>query len=153
MGKVRYIPNQQALDRYYLHQTGGGVDDSFFAGPTYQRGHGLGGLFGRMFRAAVPLFRTTVAPVLKKAGRELAKEALHTGVGVGTDLLDGKSLGDSVKGRLNTAANRMATKGARSLQGMLTGPYGAPRKRGRSVRRVNAAKRARKTIKGNDIFG
>ena len=150
MGRVRYIPNQQALDRYYLHQSGGG--DRFFAGPTYQRGHGLAGVFGRLFRAAVPIFRSHVGPVMKKAGKELAKEALSTSVGVANDMLQGESLGNSVKHRLNTATNRMVVKGSKGLQKMLEDKR--PRKRKRTHgSRVNLAKHARKTIKGRDIFG
>ena len=127
---------------------------SYFSGASHQRGHGLGGLFGKLFRTAVPIFRNTVMPVLKKAGKEVAKEALTTGVGVATDLLDGESLSSSVQQRLPTAANRMARKGARELQIMLDG--GVPKKRRKiasSRRGYNMARRARKTIKGADIFG
>ena len=118
MGKVRYIPNQHSLDQYY-HQQGGG-DMTYFSGPTYQRGHGLGGLFGRLFRAAVPIFRGTVAPALKKVGKKVAKEALTTGVGMATDLLDGQSIEESLQNRLPSAANRMAIQGAKHLQRVLT---------------------------------
>ena len=153
MGKVRYIPSQTAMDRYYLQQGRG--DMPYFSGAGHQTGHGLGGLFGKLFRSAIPVFRNTVAPLLKKAGKEVAKEALTTGVGVATDLLDGQTFSSSVQHRLPTAANRMATKGANQLHHMLTGNFSPKRKRKRvssGRRRNETLKRARKTIKGNDIF-
>lgn len=150
MVKVRYLPNQRALDSYYLRQSGGGVDDAYFQGPLYQRGHGLGGLFGRIFRAAVPVFRNTVAPMMKRAGKEVAKEALTTGVRVAGDMLEGESVGESLQRRLPTAANRMATKGVRSLEKMLSAQR--PVRKRKSGHRVSLAKRARKSIKGSDLF-
>ena len=151
MGKVRYIPGvggQQALDRYY-HQQGSGLQ--YFSGPGHQRGHGLGGLFGRLFRAAVPLLKNTVAPMMKKAGKAVAKEALTTGVGLATDLLDGEPFGDSVRGRLNTAANRMTTRGVNALEKMVSTP--GPTRRRRAVRRRGGlGKRGRKSIKGSDLY-
>lgn len=143
MARVRYIPTgrQEMLDRYYQQQGSGGL---YFAGPSYQRGHGLGGLFGRLFRAAVPIFRHSVAPVLKKAGKELAKEALTTGVGVANDMLAGENFKDSARARLNTAANRMTKRGVKALEKMMDPP---------KPKRRPAARRGRKSIKGGDILG
>jgi hypothetical protein len=39
---------------YYIHQDGKGYP--VFAGRRYQRGHGLGSIFGGLFKAAMPLF-------------------------------------------------------------------------------------------------
>ena len=126
----------------------------YFSGPGYQRGHGLGGLFGRLFRAAVPIFRNTVAPVMKKAGKEVAKEALSTGVGVAKDMLEGEDFSTSAKARLNTAANRMAKRGVRALEHMIDEPPRKQRRVNRSGRgSLSKAKRARKNIKGGDIWG
>lgn len=145
---------QQALDRYYNQQSGGGTEIQYFSGPGYQRGHGLGGLFGKLFRAAVPVFRHTVAPMLKKAGAEVAKEALTSGVGVATDMLEGESFGNAARSRLNTAANRMANRGVRALEQMVASPTPRRRRRPATKRPTGAAvKRVRKTIKGGDLFG
>lgn len=138
MGRVRYIPNQHALDHYYRHQTGdGGV---YFQGPTYQRGHGLGGLFGRLFRAAVPLLKNTVAPALKKGAKAVAREALSTGVGVLEDVIEGESAADSINRRVPEAARDLARRGIRRTKKMIDNPR-RPAKRRRS-----------KSIKGRDIF-
>ena len=152
MGKVRHLPNQQSLERYYLQQGRG--DMAYFSGPGHQRGHGLGGLFGKLFRAAVPIFRNTVSPVLKKAGKAVAKQALSTGVGVASDLLDGQTIGHSLNQRLPTAANEMAFKGATHLQQMLANRNPPPSKRRKHSKqsKKRVARKVRKTIKGHDIF-
>jgi hypothetical protein len=54
---------------YYIHQAGKGYP--VFAGRRYQRGHGLGSIFGGLFKAAMPL--------LKKGAKTLEREALKTG--------------------------------------------------------------------------
>ena len=147
MGKVRYIPNQRVLDDYYLYQTGGG--DFYFKGPTNQRGHGLGGLFGRLFRAAVPLFKTTVAPALKTVGKSIAREAIKAGTDVATDVLEGESVHDSVGRHANSAASRLVQLGSKRLQNMLDSPKPLRRERLGPPPR----KRRRKTIKGSrDIY-
>ena len=135
MVRVRYIPNQNALDQYYLRQSGGG-EAPYFKGTVYQRGHGLGGLFGKLFRAAVPVFRNTVAPVLKKGAKAVAREALTTGVGVANDMLDGGSAMESISRRLPEARRRLVQKGVRGVKRMID----KPRKKGR------------KSIRGRDIY-
>jgi hypothetical protein len=45
-----------------------------FAGRRYQRGHGLGSIFGGLFKAAMPL--------LKKGAKTLGREALKTGLNI-----------------------------------------------------------------------
>lgn len=142
MGRIRYIPNQRALDSYYSQQSGGG-GDFYFKGPAHQRGHGLGGLFGKLFRAAVPVFRNTVSPMLKRGAKAVAREALNTGVGVASDMLDGGSLQESFERRGHTATKRLMQKGAAKMNAML----------GQSHQRTGPARKRRKTIKGRrDIY-
>ena len=141
MGRIRYIPNQRALDDYYLHQTGGG--DFYFKGPTHQRGHGLGGIFGRLFRAAIPVFKNTVSPLIKRGAKAVAREALTTGVGVASDLLDGGNLQESIERRGQSAAKRLMQKGTAKMNVMLD----------QSPRRISPARKRIKTIKGRkDIY-
>ena len=56
----------KAYHDYYIHQAGKGYP--VFAGRRYQRGHGLGSIFGGLFKAAMPL--------LKKGAKTLEREAL-----------------------------------------------------------------------------
>jgi hypothetical protein len=127
-----------------MRQSGSGGRDAFFNGPAYQRGRGLGGLFGKIFRAAVPLLKGTVAPMLKTGAKAVAKEALRTGVGVAGDMLEGGSGVESFKLRGKAGARRLAQQGVRKMEKMFND---APAKR----RRVRS--RGGKTIKGRgDIY-
>ena len=51
-------------DNYYLGQVGSG--GSAFAGDSYQRGHGIGGIFRGLFRAATPLLKRGVMAIGKQ---------------------------------------------------------------------------------------
>jgi hypothetical protein len=48
-----------------------------YVGTRFQRGHGLGSIFGGLFKAAVPL--------LKKGAKTLGREALKTGLNIAKD--------------------------------------------------------------------
>jgi hypothetical protein len=67
----------------------GGFDMPHFAGARYQRGHGLGSIFGSIFRGLKSIF----PGVLKKVGRH----ALTTGVNIANDLLEGKNIKEAAK--------------------------------------------------------
>ena len=60
----------KAYHDYYIHQAGKGYP--VFAGRRYQRGHGLGSIFGGLFKAAMPL--------LKKGTKTLEREALKNAI-------------------------------------------------------------------------
>ena len=62
---------------YYARQAGGALP--YFAGAQYQRGHGLGSLFGGLLRSAMPL--------IKRGALALGKGALKTGVRIAGDVL------------------------------------------------------------------
>lgn len=94
---------------------------SHFSGPTSQQGHGIGGIFSSLFRAAVPLFRKA-APVLKSAAKVVAKEAARTGVDVLNDVVDGVKLKDALIERGSAGAERLVTRGARKLKRMMSVP-------------------------------
>ena len=70
--------DSKAYHDYYILQVGKGYP--VFAGRRYQRGHGLGSIFGGLFKAAMPL--------LKKGTKTLEREALKTGLNIaGENLL------------------------------------------------------------------
>ena len=60
-------------NEYYARQAGGALP--YFAGALYQRGHGLGNLFGGLLRSAMPL--------IKRGAVALGRGALKSGVGKG----------------------------------------------------------------------
>jgi hypothetical protein len=65
-----------AYHDYYIHQAGKGYP--VFAGRRYQTGHGLGSIFGGLFKAALPL--------LKKGAKTLGREVLKTGLNIAGDV-------------------------------------------------------------------
>ena len=67
---------------YYARQAGGALP--YFAGAKYQRGHGLGSLFGGLLRSAMPL--------TKRGAVALGKGALKTGVRIAGDVLSGQNI-------------------------------------------------------------
>ena len=79
-------------NEYYAHQAGGALP--YFAGAQYQRGHGVGTLFGGLLRSAMPLKRGAVA---------LGKGALKTGVRIANDVMSGQS----IKRRPNDASRML----------------------------------------------
>ena len=64
-------------NEYYLRQAGGALP--YFAGAQYQRGHGLGSLFGGLLRCAMPL--------IKRGAAALGRGTLKTGVRIADDVL------------------------------------------------------------------
>ena len=67
---------------YYARQAGGALP--YFAGAPYQRGHGLGSLFGGLLRSAMPLFKRGVLAS--------GKGVLKTGVRIADAVLSVQSI-------------------------------------------------------------
>lgn len=103
-----------SVERYYANQASG---MPFFAGPTVQHGHGLGGIFSSIFRAVTPLLKTA-APVAKAAAKTVANEAARTGVEILSDVAQGADIRQAAKSRSRKAVNRMVSKGAAKLKRM-----------------------------------
>ena len=81
-----------------------------FRGAPLQRGHGLGGLFKKLFRVAVPVLRRA-APIVKRvavrAGKSVAKRAVKAGGRVIKDVATNRStLKDLLKQETERCAQR-----------------------------------------------
>ena len=105
--KARHYCDNKTYEDYYLHQAGGGYP--VYAGSRYQRGHGLGSVFGGLFKAA--------APLLKKGAQALGREALKTGLQIAGDVAKGKNLKQAAKSRVKTAGKNMINKAIRGPPG------------------------------------
>lgn len=90
---------KNSFEDYYLRQVGRGLP--VFTGYHHQRGHGLGGILGRLARSALPF--------LKSAAKTLGKQALYTGTEIMNDALQGEHIKTSAKRRLGQAGQRMVT--------------------------------------------
>ena len=90
----------KAYQDYYIHQTGKGYP--IFAGRRYQRGQGLGSIFGGLFKAAMPL--------LKKGAKNLGREALKTGLNISGDVVQGRNIKQAAKSRLKSTGQNLLQK-------------------------------------------
>ena len=84
-------------NEYYARQAGGAL--SYFAGAQYQRGHGLGSLFGGLLRSTMPL--------IKRGAVALGKEALKIGVRIADDVMSGQSIKRATKRRVADAGRNL----------------------------------------------
>ncbi|XP_046841914.1 uncharacterized protein F54H12.2-like [Xenia sp. Carnegie-2017] len=84
-------------------------------------GYGLGGLFRRLARAAIPLAKT--------GAKALGKIALDTGANVLGDVISGKSFKKSAKSRVNQAAKETGKKAVNRIQQFAQTGRGKPQKK------------------------
>lgn len=104
--RVTYVPIGEKVWLENMMQTGHGM--SAYSGERFQRGYGLGAIFG-------PLLRT-ILPIVKGVGKAVGKQALRTGVEVASDVLQGDNFAQAIKTRGKAGAKRLLTKGVRKLQ-------------------------------------
>lgn len=81
-------------EKYYNDQARENIP--VFRGSTYQRGHGFGSVFKKLFRWIVPIVKENAKPIVKKVGRE----AVKTAVNIASDALEGQNFKDSAKKRI-----------------------------------------------------
>ncbi len=111
-------------DQYYLNQVGSGMP-IYRGSPILQRGYGLGGLLGGLFRKAVPL--------LKKGATMIGKQALRTGIGIADDVMAGHYIKTAAKRMIKAGTKQLGSDVLRRVQ---TG-RGRGRPRKKAPRRVN----------------
>ncbi|GFY10287.1 uncharacterized protein F54H12.2 [Trichonephila clavipes] len=73
-----------------------------YKGINFQKGYGIGGIFRRLFRAALPF--------LVKGGKTIEKEVLMTGSRVASDVLSGENFKGAVKTRSRESGKKLAQK-------------------------------------------
>jgi len=131
------------LTRYYIQQaggggggSGGGVGPIYSVPPFVQRGHGLGSLFGGLFRSIRPLFFSG----LRTAGKALGREALRTGSKILTDIADNSQTG------IKEIISKHVQSTVQNLGSKMTG-RGRKRKRRSTSRVARKSKRPKLTTK------
>jgi hypothetical protein len=125
---------------YYCNQAGNGLP--VFHGVRYQRGHGF---FGRMFqRFGMPLLKY------------IGKQALQTGVNIGSDVLEGKTVRDSTRQNLVSTGRTVAKDAVERARKYVQTGEGKKRKRknrqsgtSRKRRNLRPRKRCVKRRKGS----
>ena len=126
--------SQDLYNDYYVRQSGSGV--GAFTGSRVQRGHGIGSIFGSLFRSA--------APLLKRGLAYVGRQALKTGAQIASDMVDGKSFGESAKEHLRERIKDAAQD--------VLGQTGSGKRRRRIVRRVTKKKQYRRKRAKLDIL-
>lgn len=138
-------------EHYYSHQAGSGIG-VIYKGVPYQRGHGIGSFLGGLFRSVLPL--------LSSGARAIGKEALNTGVGLLSDMVNLRPLEESVKSRLKEASSNLKRKADAKIDRINMSGSGYITKRkyqssfiSPSTSKAKAVKRRKLTNKNNkDIF-
>lgn len=90
---------------------------NFHVGARYQRGRGIGALFGGLMRGFMPVLSRGLALGKKVLGSDLAKNIGNTLLESGTraaknltaDLLEGKDVASSAQDELNEAKKKIAS--------------------------------------------
>ena len=136
--KQRHNPDARAYHEYYLNQAGRGYP--VYVGTRYQRGHGLGSIFGSLFKSAVPL--------LKRGAKTLGREALKTGLNLASDVMEGQNVTQAAKSRLKSTGQNLLQKAMDTV-----GPPGE-----RSIKRAAKRRKPRRRLtklrnRSKDIFG
>ncbi|GFS76275.1 uncharacterized protein TNCV_4668071 [Trichonephila clavipes] len=81
-------------------QIGSGL--THYKGINFQKGYGIGGIFRRLFRAALPF--------LVKGGKTIGKEVLMTGSRVASDVLSGENFKEAVKTRSKESGKKISSE-------------------------------------------
>src|SRR5260221_3306019 len=103
---------------YYLNQAGGGgvkAHENYirtFRAPQYQRGYGFGSIFRSIIKLLTPIFKSSIA---KKAAGIAGKQLFTTGSEIGTDLLSGRPLRESIKARGKAGLENLAESALTAL--------------------------------------
>lgn len=103
---MQYI-NAEPFVNYYLRQAHGQKQHGtgslrYYSGQRIQRGHGIGNIFSSIFKVLkwfMPSIAGRVKSTLPTVAKTVGKHALKTAVNMGTDLLAGKPVGESVRQR------------------------------------------------------
>jgi hypothetical protein len=124
---------------------------NFHAGARYQRGRGLGSLFGGLLRGFMPVLNMGLSAGRKILQSDLAKNIGSTLVDTGTkavtnmaaDLLEGKNIGNTAQEELNAARKKIAS----TLRGS-----GNKRKKKSCQKSICASNKKRKTNKAFNLL-
>ena len=139
--------------RYYRDQVGGELPH--FRGTVYQRGNGLGSLFGSIVRGVTPLLKH-IPKWLKSGAKVVGKQAVKTGAELWKDYQAGEDMSTASKKRFREAGADLLEETSKRLRQTGKGiKQGVKRKRAVSSVRATkvkggAVKKVRRTKQ--DIF-
>lgn len=91
--RTKYCCDAKAYENYYMSQVGHGMP--YFSGAQYQKGYGLGNIFSSIAKSFLPL--------VKSGARAIGKQVLRSGVGLASDVLQGKNIKQAAVERAKVA--------------------------------------------------
>lgn len=97
--------------KQFYNQSGGG-SIPIFAGTKTQIGYGLGGMFGSLLKAALP--------VIKKGALSLGKTALKTGINIAKDGFSGKTIKKAFSDNIKDASKNLLQDSLTGISGLLS---------------------------------
>lgn len=126
------------FEDYYVDQSGSGV----YQGPLWQEGGAIRGFAGRDYQYGTGLgsFGRTLYRWAKPILQYLGREGLKTGVNIGSDVVAGTDIKQSVSNRARETGSKIVGDAATAIQKKLRGK-GMARRRRRGVRRRPKNKR------------
>jgi hypothetical protein len=128
--------------KYYLQQTGGGYSEigSFYNAPiSYQRGRGLGNLFGGLFKY--------LQPVLSSGFNLLTNELASTGVDALKDIMSGANVKEVIQDRGKEAYKNMRKNAVNQLHKMYGSGIRTKHLKRRTFLKRRGIKRKRSTLR------
>lgn len=123
---------------YYSNQAQQKGRGAFFAGRRFQKGAGIGSIFGSLFRRALPF--------LSNITKQIGKQALKTSANVLADTASGHRIQDSIKTRLRESGQEMKREAINKLQNAITSQTGSGRKRKMSRQSKEGSSRKRRKL-------
>jgi len=131
---------------YYKNQAGGGLP--VFEGWQYQRGHGFfGDQRGQGFLGDSARF--FLNSILRPAGEYLLPKVVNTGKRIGSDIMNGKDVMDSITKNLGQTAGEILNDGVGRVRKFIQTGKGKRRRRRRAKK--NATKRIKRGAKSKTL--
>ena len=90
------------MNEYYTNQANYPV----FHAMKFQRGYGLGGVFKRLFKWIMPIFKEKAMPILKTVGDSVIRGTAN----IAKDALKGRNVRESAKDRFEETLNELSDK-------------------------------------------
>lgn len=131
--RVAFVPQSGEFWRSQLLQQGGGPG---FAGYSFQRGSGIGGILRGLMRFIMPAARS--------AGKVIGRQLLKSGASAATDILAGDDPREALIRHGTTGARKLLKKGARKAAKKLQKGKGIGRRPGGARRTINKKRVAKK---------
>ncbi len=135
--KTPYVQPSERAWEVFFQQTGRGLPG--YQGTQYQRGAGIGRLFGSLIR--------TFIPIAKSVGKTVGKQALKTGAAVAADAISGRNIGESFEEHGKAGAAKLLQKGVKKLD-KKPAKRRKKQQKGRGLGYRSAPRQTRGAIKG-----